>query len=116
MLSVVMPIRNEESFITETLESILAAAAEVRSLEIVVVDGESDDSTGACVSAFGAAHPEVALREIDNPAQIAAAGPESWYRSRGWGSDREGRRPLPTARRGTSRPPWSPSSMRRSAA
>jgi len=79
-LSVIVPVRNERTFIRPCLESILADAPE-GGLEIVVVDGMSDDGTDAIVSSIAAGEPRVRL--IRNPSRfvpqamnlgIAAAG------------------------------------------
>ena len=59
-LSLVMPARNEEGCITQTLERFSAVLlANVGSFEIVVVDDGSTDATADRLRAFSALHPEV---------------------------------------------------------
>ena len=70
-LSFVIPARNEEALISESLEAILASvahAAGVRvselwlpdtSFEVVVADDESEDATPAIVRSFGQAAGEL---------------------------------------------------------
>src|SRR5215831_6380211 len=50
-ISVVIPARNADLFITETLESVFAQT--FRDLEVVVVDDGSTDQTAAKVGGFG---------------------------------------------------------------
>ena len=49
MISVIIPTLNEESCIQETLEALLAAAGD---FEVIVVDGQSDDSTASIASRY----------------------------------------------------------------
>ena len=59
-LSLVMPARNEEGCITQTLERFSEVlSANVGSFEIVVVDDGSTDATAERLRAFSALHPEV---------------------------------------------------------
>ncbi len=73
-LSVILPIRNEEGFIAETLESVVMASRPIGPVQILVVDGESDDQTVPRVEAFVASHPSVDLRLLTNPSRTAASG------------------------------------------
>jgi len=66
-LSVVVPVRNERAFIRPCLDSILADAPE-GGLEIIVVDGMSDDGTDEIVSTLAAVDPRVRL--IRNPSRF----------------------------------------------
>lgn len=55
VLSVIIPAYNEEDFITATLSSVFAAAAHVSGqVEVIVVDNNSSDRTGAIAAECGA--------------------------------------------------------------
>jgi succinoglycan biosynthesis protein ExoA len=66
LATVVIPARNEERFIGRCLESVLAQT--YPNIEILVVDGESDDRTREIVTEIAAQHPRVRL--LDNPRRI----------------------------------------------
>jgi succinoglycan biosynthesis protein ExoA len=66
-VSVVLPIRNEADHIEACLERLLAQDYPRDRLEILVVDGRSDDGTTEVVERVRARHPEAALRLLDNP-------------------------------------------------
>jgi succinoglycan biosynthesis protein ExoA len=63
-VTVVMPVRNERDTIERALRAVLAESGQV-SLEVVVVDGMSDDGTRQVVERLSRAHPF--LRLVDNP-------------------------------------------------
>jgi dolichol-phosphate mannosyltransferase len=59
-LSVVMPAQNEEGSVGATVEGVVAVLErEGVDYEVVVVDDDSEDSTGKVVEAIGAANPRV---------------------------------------------------------
>jgi dolichol-phosphate mannosyltransferase len=59
-LSVVMPAQNEEGSVGHTVEGVVAALErEGVDYEVVVVDDDSEDSTGDVVRAIGAENPRV---------------------------------------------------------
>ena len=60
-VSIIIPCRNEERFIAECLDSIIASEYRRDRLEVLVVDGESDDRTGAIVQGYATEHPEIRL-------------------------------------------------------
>ncbi|MCE5267550.1 MAG: glycosyltransferase family 2 protein [Planctomycetaceae bacterium] len=68
MVSVVVPCRNEVKWIGPCLESILANDFPKEQLEVLVVDGMSDDGTRPIVEDFSRRYPFV--RMIDNPRRI----------------------------------------------
>lgn len=72
VVSVVMPIRNEERFIRRSLGAVLAQDYPADRLEVLVVDGMSSDGTRAIVRSLQQAHP--AVRLIDNPGRIVPTG------------------------------------------
>lgn len=67
-VSVVVPCYNEERFIGQVVERLLAQYDEER-FEIIIVDGRSTDATRAVVEACAARYPHVAIKLIDNPAR-----------------------------------------------
>ena len=67
-VSVVVPCRNEVRYIAACLDSILSSEYPADRLEILVVDGRSDDGTRAVIEDYAARHPVVRL--IDNPKGI----------------------------------------------
>jgi len=64
-VSVVMPVRNEAEFIAGAIRSIVRAGEGLDALEVIVVDGQSDDGTREVVEGLMAEVP--GLRLVDNP-------------------------------------------------
>ncbi|MHC4109612.1 MAG: glycosyltransferase family 2 protein [Planctomycetota bacterium] len=69
-VSVIMPVRNEAPFIERTIRSILDSDYPREFVEILVVDGGSNDGTQAIVQKIAAQDNRVRL--LDNPAKIQA--------------------------------------------
>lgn len=67
-ISLIMPCRNEEAFIGECLNSVLESDYPSDLMEILVVDGMSEDKTRNIVHEMMVRHPE--LRLLENPAKI----------------------------------------------
>jgi glycosyltransferase involved in cell wall biosynthesis len=67
-VSIVIPCRNEIGWIARCLQSILDNDFPKDRLEVLVVDGMSDDGTRAVIEAFARQHPWV--RIVDNPKRI----------------------------------------------
>jgi glycosyltransferase involved in cell wall biosynthesis len=72
LVSVIMPVRNEAAYIERSLGAVLGQEYPAERLEILVVDGMSDDGTREAVQAHAAADPRVRL--LDNPAGIVPPG------------------------------------------
>ncbi|MBA4156701.1 MAG: glycosyltransferase family 2 protein [Gemmatimonadetes bacterium] len=70
-VSVIVPCRNEERFIRDCLERILATTYPHDRLEILVVDGWSDDATRAIIEEMAEQYPQ--LRMLDNARRITPA-------------------------------------------
>jgi glycosyltransferase involved in cell wall biosynthesis len=68
-VSVLMPVRNEASFMERSLGAVLRQDYPAERIEILVIDGMSTDGTRAVVRGFQENHPNVRL--LDNPARIA---------------------------------------------
>jgi len=67
-VTVILPCRNEASHIAACLDSILASAHPLDHLEVLVVDGMSDDGTRELVGQYARAQPIIRL--LDNPKRI----------------------------------------------
>jgi glycosyltransferase involved in cell wall biosynthesis len=64
-VSIVVPCRNEAAYIRQTLDSILANEYPRDRLEVLIVDGMSDDGTRAVIAECARRHPVIQL--LDNP-------------------------------------------------
>lgn len=71
LASVVIACRNERAHIGGCLDSLLQGDYPIERLELLVVDGMSDDGTREVVTAYGLRHPQVRL--VDNPGRITPA-------------------------------------------
>jgi glycosyltransferase involved in cell wall biosynthesis len=71
-VSVIIPARNEERFVASCLESVIAGSYPHELIEILVVDGKSDDRTREIVQQFSARYGSIKL--LDNPAAIVPNG------------------------------------------
>lgn len=70
LVTVVIPCRNEEDFIDVCLESVQQQT--YQNIEIIVVDGMSDDRTREILAERASHDPR--LRMLDNPARIVSPG------------------------------------------
>lgn len=68
MVSIICPVRNEEQYIAACLEALLSQTYNNDQIEILVVDGMSDDRTRDIVREFRSKYKNVHL--IDNPQKI----------------------------------------------
>ena len=67
-VSIIIPARNEEAFIINTLDSIMAQDYPNEFLEVIIADGESDDKTRELINGYIQKHSNVML--IDNPERV----------------------------------------------
>lgn len=65
-----MPIRNEASYIERSLAAVLAQDYPAERMEILVVDGMSDDATRDIISQFIIHNPQFTIHLLDNPRHI----------------------------------------------
>jgi glycosyltransferase involved in cell wall biosynthesis len=72
LISVVIPCRDEEPYIGACLDSILASDYPQERLDVLVVDGMSQDHTREIVTRYARRHP--CIRLLDNPQQITPTG------------------------------------------
>jgi glycosyltransferase involved in cell wall biosynthesis len=66
-VSVIIPCRNEENFISNTLKSVINGNYPLEDMEILIVDGRSNDKTREIVKDFEKRYKQIKL--IDNPEQ-----------------------------------------------
>jgi glycosyltransferase involved in cell wall biosynthesis len=71
LVSIIVPCRNEEKFIGNCLDSIIAQDYSKDSLEVLVVDGLSEDRTRTIVKSFADRYPYIKL--LDNFKKITSA-------------------------------------------
>jgi glycosyltransferase involved in cell wall biosynthesis len=70
-VSVAVPCRNEKAYIAACLDSILASDYPGDLLEILVVDGQSDDGTRDILSRYASRQPSITL--LENPKRTTPA-------------------------------------------
>lgn len=70
LVSIIMPVRNERAFIERSLGAVLAQDYPAQSIEVLVVDGMSDDGTRDIVRAMADNPRGVRVLLLDNPARI----------------------------------------------
>ena len=71
MVSVLVPCRNERAHIARCLESILANDYPAERLEILVIDGQSDDGTADVIRSYAASAPPIRL--LSNERRVVPA-------------------------------------------
>lgn len=71
-ITIVMPVRNEERFISETVHYVLNQNYPKDRFEIIVADGISDDKTKEIV--FGISKDYVNVRLLHNPGRLPSSG------------------------------------------
>ena len=71
-VSVIMPVFNEEAFISNSLSGVLQQDYPPDKFEVIVADGMSEDGTRELVTTLQSAHSNIRL--IDNPGRIVACG------------------------------------------
>lgn len=74
LVTVVMPIRNEQAFIERSLGAVLAQDYPAARMQVLVADGMSDDATREVVAELARAHPDHAVEIVDNPGRIVPTG------------------------------------------
>ena len=78
-ITVVMPVRNEERFIGDTLNQLLAQDYPPDRYEIIVADGMSTDGTREIVRQMAQRDPRIRL--LDNPKRLSGAGRNVGFRN-----------------------------------
>lgn len=83
-VTVIMPIRNEASFIERSLGAVLAQDYPADRLEVLIADGMSTDGTRAAIERAARRRPDVRVMIVDNPGRIVPTGfNRALVRSRG---------------------------------
>lgn len=77
-VSVLMPVRNEASFISRSLGAVLAQDYPRDRMEVIVADGLSTDTTRDIIEALAAQHANITL--IDNSGKIVSTGLNAAFR------------------------------------
>ncbi len=71
-VSVLMPVRNDASYIERSLSAVLAQDYPRDRMEVIVADGLSDDGTRDIIAALQLQNPNIRL--VDNPEKIVSTG------------------------------------------
>ncbi len=77
-LTIVMPVRNERRFISDTIRMLLSQDYPEDRYEIIVADGHSDDGTAELVQELAARHPQIRL--VINDKRRSSAGRNLGFR------------------------------------
>jgi len=67
LVSVIIPCRNEEKFISKCLDSIINNDYPKEKMEVLVVDGMSEDRTREIIEKFKAKNEKLKIKVLDNP-------------------------------------------------
>ena len=73
LVSVIMPVRNEESFIHRSLGAILKQSYSKDLMEIIIADGMSSDNTRQIIAQIRD-NTDIPIEIVDNPERIAPTG------------------------------------------
>lgn len=73
-VSIIVPCLNEERTIAKLLAAIYAQDFPRADLEVIITDAQSTDGTRAAIAAFQSAHPDLAIKLIENPRRLIPAG------------------------------------------
>jgi succinoglycan biosynthesis protein ExoA len=73
-VSVIVPCYNEQSTIPLLLEALYGQTYPRETMEVILADGGSTDGTRLRVAEFGAAHPDLAVRIVENPNRTIPSG------------------------------------------
>jgi succinoglycan biosynthesis protein ExoA len=71
-LSIIIPVRNEERYITDTLNMLISQGYPKERFELLIVDGRSTDNTRQTVERFISGHRDVSIRLLDNPGYLSS--------------------------------------------
>jgi len=72
--SIIIPVRNEENNIVKCLDVVLSNDYPKDKIEIIVVDGQSNDNTLAVLQDYINIHSHIRIEILENPRKVAPAG------------------------------------------
>ena len=72
-VSVIMPVRNEGSFIKKSLGALLCQTYPKDRFEIIIADGMSSDNTRKLIGSMSA-QSDISIKIVENPKRIAPTG------------------------------------------
>ncbi|MEW6042444.1 MAG: glycosyltransferase, partial [Elusimicrobiota bacterium] len=67
-VSVIIPIRNEEKHISECIESVISQTYPKENMEVLLVDGCSEDNTKQIIEKYSEKYPYIKV--LNNPQKI----------------------------------------------
>ncbi|WP_010663965.1 glycosyltransferase family 2 protein [Marinilabilia salmonicolor] len=74
LLSIIMPVRNEAGYIEMVLNNIFAQNYPREKIEVIIVDGESDDQTLDIINTYNVRHLDLKIITISNRERIVPSG------------------------------------------
>jgi glycosyltransferase involved in cell wall biosynthesis len=77
-ITIVVPVRNEEHHIGELLSEIVKQDYPIKSFEVIVADGFSEDATREIVQQFASDHPQISL--VSNEGRLSSFGRNIGFR------------------------------------
>lgn len=72
-VSIIVPCYNEESTIQLLLDAVLKQQFSTEKMEVVIADAESQDATRKKIAEFQQAHPQLAIKVVENPQRTIPA-------------------------------------------
>jgi succinoglycan biosynthesis protein ExoA len=73
-VSILLPIRNEATFIERGLRAVVEQNYSVERMEVLIADGMSTDNTRMIIHEFANSHPQFKIKILDNPDKIVPTG------------------------------------------
>ncbi len=74
LVSIIIPVFNEEKIIIDCLKSLLNGDYDINKLEFIIADGGSNDNTVKEVKDFAKSHPDLTIKILNNPDKIQSVG------------------------------------------
>lgn len=74
LVSIIIPVRNESTYIERGLLSLLTQDYPADCMEVLIADGMSTDNTRQLIYDLSRSHPELNIFVLDNPSKIVPTG------------------------------------------